>query len=254
MRTAMRTFQSFDGLQIAYIDEGAGATVVLLHGYTGTVETTWRPIGIIELLHRSGMRVVALDLRGHGASACPHELERYEDRALARDVVALADHLGLEGYHLVGYSLGSIVAASVALLDERVRSLVLGGLGDKLMDTDWARPRDLLVGLLGDEEAARREPMVALVSWVIENLGGDRHALAAVQHGHVPVEPDELATISVPTLVITGTDDDVNGDPRPLVAAIADAQLVRPAGDHVTTLDNPELPSSILAFLRSRDL
>lgn len=243
------SFSSFDGARIAYSESGSGPTVVLIHGYSASAEVNWVQPGIFGALVAGGRRVIALDLRGHGESDKPQELRAYEDRALARDVVALADHLELEGYDVVGYSLGSIVALSVVLLDPRARSLVIGGLGDLVMDPEWERPKRLVAGLLGDEEARAAEPMVRLMLWLVEHAGADRMALAGVQHGHVAVTAPELSKIAIPTLVVVGLDDDVNGDPRVLADAIQGASLVRVPGDHTAAVTEPELLHCIESFL-----
>jgi pimeloyl-ACP methyl ester carboxylesterase len=247
MSNTTTTFASFDGTTIAYQDVGAGPAVVLVHGFIGNQHMMWNLTGYVDALVGAGRRVVTLDLRGHGRSAKPHDLAAYENRALARDVVALADARGLESYDLIGYSLGAIVAGSVAQLDQRVRSLLLGGMGHLVMDPDWDRPRQLVASLSG--AGAADEPAAVMMVNAIESLGGDRLAMAGVQHGHVPLPADDLATLRVPTLVLCGVDDDMNGDAAGLHAAIPGARLVITPGDHTGAFATDEYRHEVFAWL-----
>jgi pimeloyl-ACP methyl ester carboxylesterase len=98
-----------DGLTFrATLDGPEDATpVILLHGFPGSRQT-WRAVS--QRLSRSGVRTVALEQRGYGPSARPNGVEAYRVPALAGDVVALADRLGVERCHLVGHDWGGIVA------------------------------------------------------------------------------------------------------------------------------------------------
>ena len=69
--------------------------------------------------------------------------------------------------------------------------------------------------------------MVKLMLWLVEHTDADRLALAGVQHGHVAATAEDLAGLDVPTLVLVGLDDDVNGDPQALADAIPGARLER---------------------------
>lgn len=244
----MPTFGSFDGSPIAYDVEGEGPPAVLLHGFTGRGRH-WTMLGVTDALVARGSSVITIDLRGHGDSAAPHDPNAYRHRAMARDVVALADHLGLTSYDLIGYSLGSIVAATVVELDVRVRSVVLAGIGHRALDTEWSRPTLLARALEGDAEAMRVEPMAVEVLALIEQSNGDRLALAGVQRGHVPISTSVLARAAIPTLVLCGTDDRANGDPAPIAAAVPTASLLEIPGDHYTTFGSPEFTTAVAEFI-----
>lgn len=82
--------------------------VVLMHGFGFSAET-WRPLMTGPLAER--YRLVAFDLRGHGASGKPWSADAYSDPAIwARDVQAVIDAAGLDGPVLVGWSFGAFVA------------------------------------------------------------------------------------------------------------------------------------------------
>lgn len=116
---------------LAFSDSGAkGEPLVLLHGFGGT-RRTWDTV--VPLL-ASGLRVIAIDLPGHGQSVpLP---ERGYARSAAGDVVSLMDRLGIPNAHVCGFSLGGAVASLIAMsYPERVRSLTLvapGGYGTQI--------------------------------------------------------------------------------------------------------------------------
>jgi pimeloyl-ACP methyl ester carboxylesterase len=117
--------------------EGKGPTVVLIHGVGSRLET-WDPI--VPLLTRH-FRVVRYDLRGFGQSS--KIKGRYELGFFVEDFVALIDHLGIERCHVVGFSLGGIIAQAIALAyGERVDRLVLAATIGGVNDTDKAFLRD----------------------------------------------------------------------------------------------------------------
>lgn len=96
-----------DGVEIAYQDSGGdGEPTLFLHGITECTEV-WRPV-----LDRLGeRRIISLDLRGHGASG---PAEHYDLGAMAADVGAVLDATGTSGSaHLVGHSLGAMIATAV---------------------------------------------------------------------------------------------------------------------------------------------
>jgi pimeloyl-ACP methyl ester carboxylesterase len=160
----MKTFQSFDGIQIAYHDEGNGPAVILLHGgfldgmgqfgdfervlpiaqrrqemfrevFGGALPLPNPPAegrpGLMRALLAAGARTILPDMRGLGASDKPREKTAYEGSAMARDVAALIDHLRLEAVDVIGFSMGAGAAARLLVLrPPQVRSAILAGFGD----------------------------------------------------------------------------------------------------------------------------
>ena len=122
-------------VEIAYIDEGAGEPIVLVHGFASSKNVNWiYPTWVSELV-KAGRRVIALDNRGHGESAKLYDAAQYEIATMASDVIALMDHLGIARADIMGYSLGSRMTAILARENsERVRSAILGGIGIGLIE------------------------------------------------------------------------------------------------------------------------
>jgi pimeloyl-ACP methyl ester carboxylesterase len=86
-----------DGLTLAYDEFGptdARKAMVLVHGFSSNRYENWKRMGWYDAIAAKGMRGFAIDCRGHGESAKPHEPEKYDRQAMARDVFALMDHAG----------------------------------------------------------------------------------------------------------------------------------------------------------------
>lgn len=132
-----------DGITIHYVRRGAGAPVVLLHGWPG-FWYDWRRV----LLRLEGQAdLVAPDFRGFGDSDRPDlpPAEGYTPQAMAMDTVALLDHLGIERAVLVAHDIGATVAQALAwTVPERIRALVLLnppylGIGERRFDPSAQR-------------------------------------------------------------------------------------------------------------------
>jgi len=124
------------GIDARWIELGdpRGEPVLFLHGYTDTSRSFVPTMRALNAL-RPELRLIALDQRGHGGSslpsgdACPEAPERcFEVARLAADALALLDREGIPRAHLVGHSMGSVVAQEIALVHpERVERMVLIG-------------------------------------------------------------------------------------------------------------------------------
>ncbi|MFZ0989901.1 MAG: alpha/beta hydrolase, partial [Xanthobacteraceae bacterium] len=124
-----------EGVEIAFIDEGEGEPIVLVHGFASNKEINWVAPGWVTTLARTGRRTIALDNRGHGASTKLYDSAAYHSAIMAEDVRALLDHLGLPRTDVMGYSMGARITAFLALAHpDRVRAAVLGGLGFRLVE------------------------------------------------------------------------------------------------------------------------
>ncbi len=254
----LKTFAS-DGVHLAYIDmppEGAdrGEPILLIHGFASNHRINWVNPRWVQTLTRAGRRVVALDNRGHGASQKLYAPADYRSDLMARDAANLLQHLAIQRSDVMGYSMGARIAAFLALgRPQRVRSLIFGGLGDRLV-----RGVGLPVGIADAMEAPSHadltDPMQRMFRAFADQTKSDLRALAACIRGsRQTVSEKGMATIAVPTLVAVGTRDEVAGDPHKLAAMMPNAEALDiPGRDHNLAVGDNVYKSGVLAFLERR--
>lgn len=226
--------------------------VVLLHGFAAHARLNWEGPGVVEALVARGRLVYALDARGHGESDRPHDDTRYGESLMARDVRLLIDRTGAERVHLVGYSMGAVVAVLATAADERVSRLVVGGIGAGAVEVGGldtrVMPPELVSAALTAEDAADAPERTRAFRVLADTAGCDRLALAAqIRSVHRDALP--LDRITVPTLVLTGESDPLATRPQVLASAIAGAELTTLPGDHLTAVRDPGFAGAIAEFL-----
>ncbi len=180
--------QTFDsnGVSIQYTVEGKGEPVVLIHGLHASADINWRAPGIIKTLAEK-YQVIAMDVRGHGHSGKPEEEGAYGIE-MVEDVVRLLDHLKIKKAHVVGYSMGGMIAMKLMTRHpDRVQSAALGGMG-------WMRQGSVLQDF-----------------WtIVPERKGSRTPPACIRSlGALAVKEDELKAISIPVEIIIGQRDPV---------------------------------------------
>jgi pimeloyl-ACP methyl ester carboxylesterase len=249
-------FTTDDGLRIAYdvwAHEGDRPPIVLHHGFAANAFVNWVRPGLVDAFVAAGRHVVALDARGHGRSDKPHDPDRYGHARMAADVGQLVEHLGFAAYDLVGYSMGSVVSATVASADRRVHRLVLGGVGGALVDRELAGSRRrgmarVVEGLETTNAADVTDPSASAFRAFAGATGADLRALASVARagGRERIAAERIAA---PTLVIIGTQDTLASHADRLTAAIAGSTLRIVPGNHLSAVTTPEFRDALLEFL-----
>lgn len=216
--------QFFDSnsVRIRYVEQGQGPAIVLMHGYTGTLDRHFIANGVLANLAKDH-RVIAMDLRGHGKSGKPYDPKSYGEE-MARDVVRLLDHLKIQRAHVAGYSLGAMIAGRLATMHpERLLSVTyvaslpyLDTAGymdtfaaDSVKELESDVPfKSLAVAvqppgskILSDDEIRKMvAPLVA---------ANDVKALVAMWRAYktLAVSDKQLAAVRVPSILITGSED-----------------------------------------------
>ena len=193
-------------VEIAYLDEGDGEPIVLVHGFASTKEVNWVQPGWVTTLTRAGRRVIALDNRGHGASSKLYDPAAYHSATMAEDVRALLDHLKIERADVMGYSMGARIAAFLTVNHPaRVRSAILGGLGIRLVE-GVGLPESIAEALEAPSLADVRDPTGRMFRAFAEQTKSDLRALAACIRGsRQTLSREQVAGIRVPVLVAVGT-------------------------------------------------
>jgi pimeloyl-ACP methyl ester carboxylesterase len=238
-------------VELAYLDEGEGAPIVLVHGFASSKEVNWVQPGWFATLKRAGRRVIALDDRGHGQSSKLYEPADYHTIKMAGDVRALLDELGIERTDVMGYSMGARISAFLALEHPAlVRSLVMGGLGFHLID-GVGLPESIAEALEAPSLADVTDPQGRTFRAFADQTKSDRRALAACIRGSRQVmSHEQAASIRTPTLIGVGTKDPIAGSAEKLAAMMPNAKaLAIPDRDHMLAVGDKAFKAGVLEFL-----
>lgn len=257
------TFDS-GGVLIHYVEQGAGAPVVLVHSYAGDLASQWVDTGAMAVLAQR-FRAIAFDCRGHGGSGKPHDPAAYGVQ-MAVDVVRLLDHLGLDRAHIVGYSMGAhIVAQLLTLAPERFLSATLGG-GTGRRHWSDAQERQAQIEADEMERGSLDSQMLRLwppdepppsADFIAESssaflAGKDRRALAAVRRSNAGqvIATESLAHVRVPVLGIVGAEDPYCASYEELREVVPQLQLVVIEGaGHAAAAGRRDFVEALMSFL-----
>jgi pimeloyl-ACP methyl ester carboxylesterase len=183
----------FRGRVAGLANEGPG--LVLLHGFPET-SAMWLPL--IDEAAAAGYRVVAFDQRGYSPGARPEGIEAYETLELISDVVAVADAVGFERFHLVGHDWGCVVGWGVAIRHpERV--------------TTWSgmsipHPGTLLADLRKDLPAYIKVFTAPLVPEALLSFNGMANLRQSYSQSSPEQRAEYLATFSEPGALTAALD------------------------------------------------
>jgi pimeloyl-ACP methyl ester carboxylesterase len=293
---SLQTFPSFDGTPISYLDSGPGDRVaLLLHGFLVDGVINFGPaegivammtslavpgappansaidpagrVGVAARLVEAGFRVLVPDMRGHGHSGKPTSAAGYQGRAMARDMVALLDRLGVDQADLLGYSMGSVTTAHlIALAPARVRSAVLGGIGAYIVAGEPmdlppefpipdSVPRPLTFKGFAEYSAAildgsaPAEGFGALYAILADQLGVDRRVAAGVLRGQLSdaVTPEALRAFERPVMVANGDQDAAAvRSERGFEKYLPRVTFARCRGDHLSAVLDPGFHAAVV--------
>ncbi|MGC9323313.1 MAG: alpha/beta fold hydrolase [Desulfomonilia bacterium] len=235
---------------IGYEVEGRGNPIILLHGFASNRTVNWKITSWYKLLVRSGRRVVALDLRGHGESTKFHEPEDYAPERIVTDVISLMDHLAIDASDIMGYSLGGWISTHLMVSHpDRVRSVVLGGVGAHLLDYR-ERARMIALYLPSENATSIHDPFIRALREFADFHRNDLMALSACISRVYRDDPPDFRMNTKPVLVVSARDDGVVGDAYGFARTIPGAKLsIIPGCDHLTALMNPRYKEAVLNFL-----
>jgi pimeloyl-ACP methyl ester carboxylesterase len=220
---------SAKGVNIHYLIQGQGQPVVLIHGLHASAEMNWNLPGVMAELAKDH-QVIAIDMPGHGRSDKPTDDKAY-GKEIVEDVLLLLDHLKIKRAHIVGYSLGGMVAMKfLSTHPDRALSGTIGGMG-------WLRDGSALQDIW--QKAPERD--------------GSRTPSAFIHTiGHLALTKDELLGIKVPVKIIVGDRDPVK---RlyivPLQAARSDWPVAEiPDSGHINCILKSQFRDEIAIWVR----
>jgi pimeloyl-ACP methyl ester carboxylesterase len=252
-----------------YEEQGQGEPVIAIHGLIENT-TYWKEIaGPLS----GRYRFIAMDMRAHGRTVVDDEPHGYDDETMGQDIIALADHLKLDRFHLLTHSTGGFVGVRLAMRDSsRLASLILTDTGSSTslfpVGTD---PETIRVGNIkfssqfekydwdqiikgvrivpgpffrGIVESPRIDEFLKSAHAMISQ--GDRATIATfVRSFYTDPDPkvEGLRGIDCPALIIYGEKDDLFIASSKLMASeIPGAELIMyPGVGHMTALECPEL-------------
>ena len=242
-------------VEIAYLDEGEGDPIVLVHGFASSKNVNWVYPGWVSELRKDGRRVIALDNRGHGESAKLYDPAQYDIATMASDVIALMDHLGIPRADIMGYSLGSRMAAVLAHDEpQRLRSAILGGIGIGLID-GGGPGENVAVALEAPSLEDVTDPVGRTFRAFADQTRSDRRALAACLRGSRRLMTrQEAADIDVPVLIAVGSNDEIAGSAEALGDVIPQSQVLAiPNRDHMRAVGDKVYKTGVTDFLSQRE-
>ena len=239
-----------DGVRLHYEVNGPerGLPLIAVHGFASDYRLNWVGSRWQETFTDAGFRVVGLDCRGHGHSDKPHDEAAYRVEILAGDVVRLLDELDIQAAAYLGYSMGARIGLEVVLdFPERITRGVLGGIGAAgAIDRAGTIAHALRAGEPTDDPVAQ-----TFYRFASGRPINDLQALAACIAGLQPdANPERLAAIKTPLLIVVGENDDIARGAPELVELIPTARLVTIADrDHMSAVPAREFKQSALDFL-----
>ncbi|HDR8185843.1 TPA: 2-succinyl-6-hydroxy-2,4-cyclohexadiene-1-carboxylate synthase [Bacillus thuringiensis] len=218
---------TLQGVSYEYEVVGSGEPLLLLHGFTGSMET-WRSF---VPSWREQFQVILVDIVGHGKTESPEDVTHYDIRNAALQVKELLDYLHIEKAHILGYSMGGRLAITMACLyPEYVRSLLLenctAGL-EREEDRKERREKDERLAQKIEREGIRSfvsmweniplfETQKSLAKSVQEAVRKERlannpkglaNSLRGMGTGAQPSWWDELQNLKMPVLLMNGEHD-----------------------------------------------
>jgi pimeloyl-ACP methyl ester carboxylesterase len=243
-------------VEIAYLDEGEGDPILLVHGFASSKNVNWVYPTWVSDLKKAGRRVIALDNRGHGDSAKLYDAAQYEIAIMADDVIALMDHLAIARADVMGYSLGSRMTAVLAQkAPQRLRSAILGGIGIGLIE-GGGPGENVALALEAPSLEDVADPVGRTFRAFADQTRSDRRALAACLRGsrRLMTREEAAGITGVPVLIAVGTADEIAGSAHALGGIIPGSQVLDiPNRDHMRAVGDKVYKSGVTDFLSRRE-
>lgn len=251
----MQTFQS-GSAELAFLDEGEGEPIILIHGFASNIATNWVNTGWVDFLKLGGYRVIAIDNRGHGQSQKLYDVEDYSAPIMADDVRNLMDHLSIDKAYVMGYSMGARITAFFLMQhEERVAAAIIAGMGLNLI-RGMGAPGPIAQALEAPTLDDVKHPTAKTFREFAERTKSDLRALSAcIRSARDKVTSEDLQKIDTPVLIAVGTNDVIAGSPEPLGEAISGSEVFNIENrDHMSAVGDPQYKQAVLDFLKAHPI
>ena len=223
-------------IQLHYTEKGSGQPLILLHGNGEDSSYFIHQIGCFS----KDYRVIAIDTRGHGKS--PRGDKPFTIKQFAEDLKVFMDEKGIEKAVLLGFSDGGNIALTFALKNpERVEKLILNGAnlypsGVKAI-YQWPIEIGYRIARLFSNKSEKAKHNAELLALMVNEPN---------------IEPVELSRLTMPVLVVAGTNDMIKEwHTRLIYKSLSNAQLSIIEGDHFVANKKPYLFNKVVEeFLR----
>ena len=249
-------FVRSDDLHIHYRCFGAGAPLVLVHGWGADIQSNWLETGWVDAL-AAFRTVITLDVRGHGLSDKPHLTAPYSYAAMSADVIAVLDEVDVRRCDFMGYSMGAFMGAwLLGHRPERFSAMILGGIGDESEQTA-SQGEHIAAALRAPAGQAAERAARTVRSFVEQNPNNDLEALACSARQMWPEGyPLKLAGAGItqadmPVLIVNGADDHPYVDTADaFAAALPNARHLRISDrDHLSVVSDARFKTAVINFL-----
>lgn len=240
--------EGWGGAKLAVHRLGEGRPVLMLHGLFSNAEVNWIKFGHARKLADAGFEVIMPDLRAHGQSEAPHDPEAYPEDVLVKDAVALVEALRLDEFDLCGFSLGARTVVRAVVAGMTPRRLVVAGMGLEGLDK-WARRSAFFIDAIDRFDEIKRGDPAYFAHAFMKTQKVDRVAARLLLQSVDDTQAEELAKVTMPTLVVCGADDDDNGSAPKLAETLPDGRYAEVPGTHMSSVTQPQLGDAIVEFL-----
>lgn len=240
-----------DTTEIAYFDEGEGDVILLIHGFASNAHTNWINVGWTQFLLDNGYRVIAIDNRGHGESQKFYNQDDYLLEKMADDASALLSHLEVGDAHVMGYSMGARISATLASRHpEMVNKLILAGNGYNMIEGGFDST-EIYDGLMADTDDSVTTKIGTEFRYFAKATKSDLKALAAcIMGGRSYISKALFENLKPETMVIVGTEDTVAINGKKLASIIPNGQYVPiPKRNHMNAVGDKVYKQEVLDFL-----
>jgi len=258
-----------DGVKLWFEESGSGLPVVFVHEFGGDIRS-WEP----QLRHFArNYRAIAFNARGYPPSDVPEDVSMYGQQRATDDILAILDALDIEKAHIVGLSMGGFAALHFGFhYPDRALSLTVAGAGYGAhpdVHAQFAQETKEVAARIEADTMAEFSKIYAIGPTRVQFANKDPRGWAAfvarlaehpdigsalTQRGVQASRPglwdleDKIRAIPVPTMIVTGDDDQRCLAPGLFMKDLIDRSrlFVLPNTGHVLNLEEPEIFNTVL--------